>query len=91
MQNHLHCQQRPNSQSSWFAAFHVKEYAALTSMLIVCKKCGLRGEFDKEPDTWFSFTLRKGKPECPGEEIETVVMCPDCGQSTLNFFGVKDA
>ena len=32
MQNHLHCQQRPNSQSSWLARFHVKEYRASNFM-----------------------------------------------------------
>lgn len=60
-------------------------------MLIVCKKCGLRGEFDKEPDDWFRFTLRKGRPENLGEVIETVTMCPGCGQDALDYFGAKDA
>jgi hypothetical protein len=48
-------------------------------MILECKKCGLRGEFDKEPENWFRFSLRKGTPQC-SEPLETIILCEECGK-----------
>jgi transcription elongation factor Elf1 len=53
--------------------------------LYVCKKCGLRGEFDKEPEDWFKFDVRKGTPEY-SEHADTIILCPDCGKEAVEYF-----